>query len=124
MKNALFVGIAGAFGAIARVWMGTIFHSEAFPFGTLIPNLIGSFSLCFLSGGAIRKLTSDESLQTAVTTGFLGSFTTFSAFSLETVELFQNGQHLLGIAYLLLSIVGGLAAGLLGSSVSRKKVSV
>ncbi len=104
MKQALFVGIAGAIGAIFRVGIGEMFNGS--PIATMTVNLLGTFILCLLSAGIIRQLTTDKQLQTAITTGFLGSFTTFSAFSLETVGLFQTGQVLLGSLYVFVSIFG------------------
>ena len=55
-------------------------------------NIIGTFLLCFLVTGVVRKISAAKHIQDAMTTGFLGSFTTFSALSMETVLLFENGQ--------------------------------
>jgi len=115
MKQALFVGIAGAIGAICRVGIGELFHgSSDFPIGTLAANLLGTFILCLFSTGAIQQLTSDQQIQTAITTGFLGSFTTFSAFSMETVSLMQEGQVVIAVLYVSASVIGGLTIGLFG----------
>ncbi|MFC5602328.1 fluoride efflux transporter CrcB [Sporosarcina koreensis] len=124
MKQALFVGIAGALGAICRVGIGKLFvGSPDFPMATLTVNLLGTFILCLLSAGVIQRLTADRQLQTAITTGFLGSFTTFSTFSLETVTLLQDGQVMLAIVYIAVSIIGGFVIGLFGMKIGRKMVS-
>lgn len=124
MKQALYVGVAGALGAICRVGMGRLLEgSSDFPMGTLIVNLLGTFILCLLSAGVIQRLNSDRNLQTAITTGFLGSFTTFSAFSMETVGLLQNNQAMLAILYIASSVIGGLVIGLFGMKIGRRMVS-
>ncbi|WP_252503877.1 fluoride efflux transporter CrcB [Sporosarcina sp. Marseille-Q4943] len=125
MKQALLVGIAGAVGAICRVGIGRFFTgSSDFPLATLTANLLGTFILCLLSAGVIQRVTADQQLQTAITTGFLGSFTTFSAFSMETVSLIQNGQVMHAALYFIVSVVGGLAVGLYGFRIGNRMVSV
>ena len=120
MKQALFVGIAGAIGALCRVGIGEMFNGS--PIVTMTVNLLGTFLLCLFSADIMRQLTTDKHLQTAITTGFLGSFTTFSAFSLETVVLFQTGQVLLASLYVFVSISGGLVFGMLGFRIGRQLV--
>lgn len=125
MKQALFVGFAGAFGAICRIGIGRLLvGSSSFPIGTLAVNLLGTFILCLLSAGILHRLIADQRLQTAVTTGFLGSFTTFSAFSMETVDLLQNGQMMLAILYITVSFIGGLVIGMFGLRIGRRMVSI
>ena len=120
MRKILFIGGAGAIGAISRTVIGLVVEA---PLATLAVNLIGTFLLCFFVAGMAHKLSSDKSIQDAVTTGFLGSFTTFSTLSMETVLLFQEGQLLLGMLYVGVSLVGGIATGLLGFHVGGKKVA-
>lgn len=125
MKQALLVGFAGAIGAISRVGIGKLFAGASdFPMATLTANLLGTFILCFLSAGVIQRVTADQQLQSAVTTGFLGSFTTFSAFSMETVSLIQNGQMMHAALYFTVSVVGGLTVGLYGFRIGSRMVSV
>lgn len=123
MKQALYIGIAGAIGAICRVGIGRLFKDVSdFPMSTLTVNLIGTFILCLLSAGALQRITADKQIQMAVTTGFLGSFTTFSAFSIETVSLMQDGQLMLAVLYMAVSVIGGLAIGLFGFMIGRRMV--
>lgn len=125
MKQALFVGFAGALGAICRIGIGRLFEGlSEYPIGTLAVNLLGTFILCILSAGVIQRLTAERHLQTAITTGFLGSFTTFSAFSMETVSLLQNGQLILSVLYFTCSVLGGLFIGLLGLRIGARMVKV
>ncbi|MBD7985530.1 CrcB family protein [Sporosarcina sp. Sa2YVA2] len=123
MKTAILVGVAGAIGAICRMTIGVLFAQvTVFPIATLIVNLIGTLLLCMLSAGAIWKITANKSIATAIMTGFLGSFTTFSAFSYETVTLFQQGAILTASLYVMGSIFGGLVIGMVGLHISRKMV--
>ena len=91
---------------------------------TLLINSVGTFVLCFIAAGALRKISANRQLYDAVTTGFLGSFTTFSALSMETVLLVDNGQLVMAILYVALSIIGGLVAGVLGFYLGNRKVHV
>ena len=116
----VYIGFAGALGAILRYSVGMVFLTEqVFPYATLLVNWIGSFLLAWLTYGLFKKIQLEEKVKTAFTTGFLGSFTTFSAVSVETVELFQNQSALLGIVYVLVSISGGFLLSEIGFRVSR-----
>jgi CrcB protein len=103
----LLVGLFGGAGCISRylissglnLWLG-----KAFPFGTLAVNFIGSFIIGFIFEIGIRGSVVSPSMRIALTAGFLGGLTTFSSFSIETVELFLNGKYTLG----LLNIAGSL----------------
>lgn len=121
MRKILLIGAAGAVGAILRTMIGLVIKT---PFATLVVNLIGTFLLCFLVAGIIHKLSTDKSIQDAISTGFLGSFTTFSALSIETVLLFEDGHFLMGVLYVGISITGGILTGLLGFHFGGKKVAV
>lgn len=123
MKNILWIGLAGMAGAITRVLLGQLIHRElGFPMATLTVNLVGTFILCSIVTGALQKISIDRQLYDAVTTGFLGSFTTFSALSMETVLLIENGRLVMAIVYVGLSIIGGLAAGVFGFYLGERKV--
>lgn len=116
----IYIGLAGALGAILRYSIGILIMAEhVFPYATLLVNLIGSFLLAWLNYGLFKRFHLDEKLKTAITTGFVGSFTTFSAVSVETVELFQNQSVLLGCIYILVSLIGGLGMSEIGFRVSR-----
>ena len=93
-----------------------------FPFRRLTVNVIGTFLLCFIIAGAFRTLSAHKDVQDIVTTGFLGSFTTFSALSMETVLLVEKDQFILAGLYVIFSVIGGLSAGVLGFYLGSKKV--
>lgn len=125
MKGYLWIGIAGAMGALLRTGIGELLpYENGFPIATFSVNMIGTFLLCLLVAGVVRKISAAKHVQDAITTGFLGSFTTFSALSMETVLLFETGQPIMGVLYVGLSIIGGIAAGMLGFHLGQKKVAV
>ncbi|RLL45472.1 fluoride efflux transporter CrcB [Oceanobacillus piezotolerans] len=118
-----WVGIAGAFGAILRYLIGvTFFTASSFPYATLFINLFGSYLLAVLTTRIFRKTTLPSHLTTAIGTGFVGSFTTFSALSVETVELFRNENLFLGFLYVFISITGGLIMSRLGFDMESEEV--
>ncbi len=116
MKLILTVGIGSFLGGMLRYVVSMGVHqglSLKFPLGTFIVNIIG----CFLIGVVFEwstKLTLDRQLVLFATTGLLGGFTTFSAFSFETVTMIREGQLVNAAGYLLASVFIGLLATYLG----------
>ncbi|MBE1555434.1 fluoride efflux transporter FluC [Sporosarcina limicola] len=123
MKKVVWIGLTGAAGAILRISVGQLMYSESdFPTMTLTINIIGTFLLCLIVTGVFREIGADKKTEEVITTGFLGSFTTFSALSMETVMLVENGQYFIASFYVVSSIIGGLAAGVFGFHLGKKKV--
>lgn len=114
MRAWLFVGLAGMAGASCRFGLAQLMPYADFPLATLIVNLTGTFLLCFLVAGALQRWTARKELQDAITTGFLGSFTTFSALSMEFILLAEEGRPGMAVLYVIVSLIGGLAAGAAG----------
>lgn len=113
--NYLYIGLGGACGAITRYFLGQLLSLKAsgsFPLGTIFVNLSGAFLLGFLMGGGDVFVASKYI--PILTTGFLGSYTTFSTFSYETVQLFEEGETKRALIYVCGSIVLGLLASFLG----------
>jgi CrcB protein len=110
-----FVAAGGAAGALARFWVGigaVAAFGTAWPWGTLVVNVTGSFAI----GAVASAPWATEGVRAAVVTGFLGGFTTFSAFSLETVRIIETGRTAEALAYVaahLLLCLGAAAAGAL-----------
>ncbi|MET1032464.1 fluoride efflux transporter CrcB [Domibacillus tundrae] len=103
------IGLAGMIGALLRytVSITTAFWWEGnFPLATLLTNYIGCFLLPFLTLQLTDRMI--VSMQKAITTGLIGSFTTFSTFSVETIALLETGEAITAFGYVLLSIAGGL----------------
>ena len=116
----LVVGLGGAFGAMARYlatdWVRAI-AGDSFPWGTLAVNVTGSFALGFALVWLQSQAPSGQ-LRQFVAIGFLGSFTTFSTFSYETVALVRSSEIARAGAYALGSMGVGVAAVLLGAALA------
>ncbi|WEG14896.1 fluoride efflux transporter CrcB [Pullulanibacillus sp. KACC 23026] len=118
------VGVGGIIGAILRYSVGLLFansHPGAFPLGTFAANLIGSFLLAWLTATAARSPKLPKWIVTGVGTGIIGSFTTFSTFSVETVKLIQGHFFFMAFIYILLSLLGGWAFSFLGYQSGRRR---
>ena len=117
MKNILAVGCGGFYGASARYLVSLAaarLDSRGFPLGTFMVNLLGAFLIGLLSELFARACPDRDRLRLFLTTGIMGGFTTFSTFSLETVNLFQAGRPWMAAANVLLSMtfcLAGAAAG-------------
>nr|WP_294846787.1 fluoride efflux transporter CrcB [uncultured Sphingomonas sp.] len=119
--NAVAVFLGGGLGAVLRWLVGRAsmaMFGTAFPWGTMAVNIIGSF-LIGLSVGAFSAFGTGQTMRLFLVTGFLGGFTTFSAFSLDALTLWERGQHGLAAAYVLASVLVSLAAIAAGMLVSR-----
>jgi fluoride exporter len=114
MQAALLVALGGAVGAVLRYKVGAFVLHQAgttqFPYGTFTVNVLGCLIAGLLAGLGehVEFLTADVRL--LVFTGFLGGFTTFSAFGVETIALLERGEWAVGAAYVVLSVLCGLAA--------------
>lgn len=117
----LLVGAAGFLGASLRYGVGVfLFHeSTVFPYATLTVNLLGSFLLAWLTTGLLVRFSLPAHVKTAIGTGFVGSFTTFSTLSLETVNLLLHGKIVLALVYIAASIFGGLLMSRLGFQIQK-----
>ncbi len=117
----LWVGIGGAAGAVARYGMGTAMRSwfaHPFPIATFAINVLGSFAIGLLFE-LVRETENGPMLFLLLGVGFLGGFTTFSAFSLETLDLVRKGEGLLALGYALSSGLFALGAVVLGVFLGR-----
>lgn len=118
MTELLAVAAGGAVGAMARyavyVLAGQLLGT-AFPFGTLIVNIVGSFVMGVLVEGMALAWTVGPHLRLFLAVGILGAFTTFSTFSMDVAVLYERGQMVPAATYILVSVVcsiGALFAGL------------
>jgi CrcB protein len=113
-----FVAVAGAFGAVVRYRIGVAVGVRVFPWATLAINVSGCFALAVVLSGPWAARWS-ASTTTAIGVGFLGAYTTFSAFGYEAFTLVRTGRAPAALAYVVMSIVGGLAATALGYAAGR-----
>ncbi|AYY71523.1 fluoride efflux transporter CrcB [Listeria monocytogenes] len=116
----LYVGIFGALGGMCRYAMNLWLGGGDFPSATLVVNLIGCFLLAFLMQFLAEKSRISLVILNGIGTGFIGAFTTFSAFSVDTIQLIQNGAWVLALSYVLASFIGGLIMVKLGRMLSNK----
>lgn len=96
-------------------WLGT-----AFPYGTFLINLTGALGMGFLITFLLERAISSPDLRLLVAVGFLGSYTTFSTYALDTVALMQRGNQAIALFYWAGSAMLGVAALELGSFLARK----
>ncbi|HLR10093.1 MAG TPA: CrcB family protein [Sporosarcina sp.] len=123
MKTKILIGVAGMLGALLRVGIGQwIGEKSVFPIATLIVNLLATFVLMLFSGPILEKFVKNQVIRQAMTIGFLGALSTFSAFSVETLTLLEAGHYLVALAYVFISIVGGLIVAIIGYRLGEKWV--
>ncbi len=122
--NYLAIAIGGAIGACLRFaiseWMLHLF-GRAFPFGTLLVNILGSFVIGLLYGLLITEQIAPNPWRIFVGIGVLGAFTTFSTFSMDTVLLLQQGDWLKAVVNVVLNVVLCLTLAWLGLKLGSMK---
>lgn len=123
--NIILIFIGGGLGAVSRFTLSESIYSilgRSFPFGILTCNILGSLLIGFLSALFMHKLHGLEltnNLKILSITGFLGGFTTFSSFSLDVLQLLQNGAILRAISYILVSIIISIIFVYLGYEIGK-----
>lgn len=122
MKDVLFIGVGGFIGAnlryLLQLWAAGRWGPD-FPYGTLLANLVGSFVLGFFLTLISERLVVSPTTRLFIATGVLGGFTTFSSFTIEALNLVQDGRWLSGGFYLLGNVGLGLLAAFLGIVLAR-----
>jgi len=124
MYKLALIGMAGLFGTLCRYALSTVVDGRSnslFPYGTMAVNLVGCFIAGFLFP-LMEQAAIAPDLRLAVFTGFLGGFTTFSAYGLQTVVLANGGMLTMAVVNVLVSNVAGLAMVWVGGSISRSLV--
>ena len=108
----------GALGAVARYVLSTTIMDKIganFPYGTLLVNVLGSFLMGFLAMFLVERIGLDPLLRLGLFVGFLGAFTTFSTFSMETMNLFEQGYHVRALINMLVNVLFSVLAVWLGA---------
>ena len=116
MKTIIFIAIGGSIGAPLRYLISKNINSISggvFPYGTLSVNILGSLVIGFLFA-LFNNVVIDEQYKALLSIGFLGAFTTFSSYSLETVNLFFDGEYKYAILNLVYNNVLAVAGAFLG----------
>jgi CrcB protein len=115
------IALGGALGGPARYGVAQLIHvaNASFPWATFWTNVTGSFALGFVLALILERFPPTLYVRPLVATGFLGAYTTYSTFSVETDLLVRNGHAGIGIAYALASLVAGFVAVWAGMLVAR-----
>ena len=119
----LAIMFGGSLGALMRYLISTWVNNKIdanFPFGTLIVNTIGSFLMGFLAVWLVEKLGLNPLMRLAIFVGFLGAFTTFSTFSMETLNLFEEGFALRALLNMLINVTFTVLAVWLGALLGKQ----
>lgn len=119
LKECIFVGLGGFSGAVLRYLLTLIPVKSDFPLMTFIVNISGAVLIGFIVGAAGVIPNVSQSLVLFAKTGICGGYTTFSTFALESVNLFKNQHRLLGICYIVLSVVVCFLGVILGQYLAK-----
>ncbi len=116
------VAVGGGLGAVARFAVAQLVAVRlgmAFPFGTLLINVSGSFAIGVLMVVLTEQLAADPLWRLLLVVGFLGGYTTFSSYTFEVVGLLRHGEPTSALGYALMSNLLGILAAFLGIIVAR-----
>jgi CrcB protein len=115
------IALGGALGAPARYGVAQLIHSApgTFPWATFWTNITGSFALGLVLAVLVERFPPTRYLRPFVATGFLGAYTTYSTFAVETDLLIKDGHAVIGIVYTVVSLLAGFVAVWLGISAVR-----
>lgn len=122
MTRYLLVAVGGAFGSVARYWVAgwaPRAFGLAFPYGTLVVNVVGSFLISLVMGVALNTSTVSPNARVLLVSGVLGGFTTYSSFNYETLALLEQRLWLAGGLNLAATVIGCLLFGLFGLALAR-----
>lgn len=118
MTAYLYVGLGGALGAMMRYALSMVTVKTDFPMMTFFTNFLGAIVIGLVVGLAAEGRVRSDSLMLFLKTGFCGGFTTFSTFSLETLNLFENRNYGMGACYAGLSLICCVAGVWIGKGIA------
>ena len=121
MINIIWVAAGGAFGASLRFLTSNLFRYifPNFPFGTIFVNILGSFMIGILMNYLQNKIVSENFIKYFLIIGVLGSFTTFSTFSYEVIDMLNNKKFLISFFYVFSSLASCLFFAFLGYNFNK-----
>lgn len=117
----ILIALGGACGALLRYGVSEIVQParNEFPLATLITNISGAFLLGLLATLLLERFEVSAQIRVGITVGVLGAYTTFSTFSLETIELLNDGEWQTAVFYVVISVMGALLAVWAGQGLAR-----
>ncbi len=121
MIQFIFVGVGGFIGSCLRYFITKLMNNHAimFPFATLISNVTAGLLIGFIIGLERQSLPISPKVKLFLTTGFLGGLSTFSTFSLETINLFSDGKYFLATGNIMLNLILSLIGVVIGLMVAK-----
>lgn len=121
LSKILAIGLGGSIGAIGRYWISGLAQriGDHFPYGTLSVNVLGSFVLGLFATLFLEKMMVNQELRLFLLVGLLGAFTTYSTFSLETLNLMRSGAWMFAGLNILANVAGTLIAVWAGMSIAK-----
>lgn len=123
MSQVLAIAAGGAIGAVLRYGLARWVQAAAgiaFPVGTLVVNVAGSLAMGFCAVWLLERSSLPPEARLFLLTGVLGGFTTFSAFSVETMTLVENRQVVLALGYAAISVLACVGAAWIGMTAGRQ----
>ena len=123
MTQILAIAAGGSIGAVMRYLVSTGVYSylgRGFPYGALVVNVLGSLLMGLLYELFLQRLAVSAELRAVLLVGFLGAFTTFSTFSIETINLIEQGYLLKAVGNILASVILCVLAAWLGLQLARQ----
>ncbi|MBK5200006.1 MAG: CrcB family protein [Spirochaetaceae bacterium] len=123
MRKYIFIGLGGFLGSMSRsaIKLQHIFgNNQIIPFDTVLINILGSFIIAFFLTISLAIFTIDTDIKTGISVGFLGSFTTFSTFTKEAMNLLMSEHYIESLIYIVSSILLGLFFAFLGYYLAMK----
>ncbi len=123
MTQILAIAVGGAIGAVMRYWVSTGVYDllgRGFPYGTLVVNVVGSLLMGFLYVLLLERMALSPELRAALLIGVLGAFTTFSTFSIETLNLIEQADFVKAGLNVLISVVACVGAAWIGLIIGRQ----
>ncbi|MBV1912309.1 MAG: fluoride efflux transporter CrcB [Cycloclasticus sp.] len=123
MNQILAIAAGGSIGAVMRFFVSTGIYSwlgKGFPYGTLAVNVVGSLLMGLLYELFLQRLSVSPEVRALLLVGFLGAFTTFSTFSIETINLIEQGDVLKAITNVLASVILCVLAAWVGLQIARQ----
>lgn len=119
MRYAI-VFFAGGAGCVARYGIAQLIGPRPFPYATLVVNVVGSFLIALIIEASLRISSISPNLTLALTTGFMGGFTTYSSFNYETTTLAAQGSASRALINVGVTLFGCILAGLAGLWLARR----